>query len=202
MNKNNLKITEKIIQYTEGRMNNSEKIEFEQELSDSEELRKQLEKYLTLSGEIKKIKNFITDETYFASILPRFRINQEKQRKLKLIPGLALGAALAAAVILFFTITTTEISEIQNGDSLTFSETEIDSLIKNYPDYTLFEAENEDTYSEYVEDIFIDELNISAQSLDSLVLYSSYSSYLDLFTEISDEEADLIYKQVINKELF
>lgn len=203
--KNNLKLTEKIIRYADGLMNNSEKTSFERELAQSEELQKKLKLYHNLSSEVKKIKNVQTDESYFAAVLPEFRIKQENQRRLKLIPGLALGAVLAAAVILFFTIPKSEVAEVEpNNSFVTLSEMEIDSLVNNYPDYTndFNPDEMNENYTEYVDEIFIDEMNISAQSFDSLVLYSSYSSYLDLISEVNDEEADLIYKQVINKELF
>jgi hypothetical protein len=49
--------------------------------------------------------------------------------------------------------------------------------------------------------MLLDELKVSEESLDS-IYYSSYATYSQSISDLSDEESQVIYDEIINKRLF
>src|SRR4030067_1010173 len=106
---------EEIRKYIEGELSGEELINFEKEINNSPELKKEIDSLRNVLNQFKKLKNVNADENYFTNILPRFRESTYKQKQLRIKPSFAVGSILIVLItIIVFFITTNKEDAIED----------------------------------------------------------------------------------------
>jgi hypothetical protein len=184
----------------DGEMTPTEKKEFEAELLISGELKKEVEIYRRMIRNIEEVKSIPSDRNYMASIVPRFRLKQPGAHR-KRYPAYTAIAAAAALILLFINLPR-QLPENTGDNAAVMEEADfvLNDLTELYGNIDSVIINNEE-YSTVINEMLLKELNISEEELDS-IYYSTYYSNSRGITEISDEESQIIYDEIINKRFF
>ena len=203
------KINDKIILYLDNQMSDEEKLVFEDELKKSETLRRELENYKNLLGEIKEIENISIDEDYFSQMVPKFRGRMEERRKFRIIPKFALGITTIAAILVLIIYTSnnknvsnintpvkTEITQNNNNDLLSL-------LGSNSNQLNLGILSNDDVtrYDSVFNTMLLNALSLSPQSVSYLTIDNN-TDLSNMLQGINQNEANEIYNQLLHKKIF
>ena len=203
------KINDKIILYLDNQMSDEEKLVFEDELKKSETLRRELENYKNLLGEIKEIENISIDEDYFSQMVPKFRGRMEERRKFRIIPKFALGITTIAAILVLIIYTSnnknvsnintpvkTEITQNNNNDLLSL-------LGSNSNQLNLGILSNDDVtrYDSVFNTMLLNALSLSPQSVSYLTVDNN-TDLSNMLQGINQNEANEIYNQLLHKKIF
>jgi len=198
---------EKFFSYLKGKMNSEEKKEFEDELIRSDNLNKEYTEYEKLNNIIDETKNIHLSKDYSDSIITDFRKRIESKELKRSYPMIRY----AFASIIIFIVGYFLISQLnkKNPDEIKslltdFSEAELNSFSKNY-DYSTNIANNiDDAGFIRIDSIYRENLSesvvesIGKKSLEDILSLSDVSN-VDEY--LSDNEVDIIYAQLINKEI-
>lgn len=184
-------IDNKIIEYFEGNLNESQKKELLNLIEANPELKKNFEKYKNLYQLFNENKKASISQEYLDGILLKFR-SSEKKRIFSLKPVFA--ASLMVVFISFSVIIynnlfvkqdvdNIEISDIQDLNEFSFDNfTDVENLIE----------------MEHIDELLIAELLGNDENLNLL------KNYLQLdndYTKISEPFAEEIYSELINKKI-
>ncbi|MFO7445777.1 MAG: hypothetical protein R6W90_05390 [Ignavibacteriaceae bacterium] len=201
-----MKVNEKIIRYVDGEMDTLEKKEFEKELENSTLLKEELSAYRNLLAETKGTQNIPVDDNYFVSVIPEFRLRQKKESKNKFFPGLAFGVSLAVIVLLFVITNNKEGGDVIPDNTLAeYTVEEVDSILNYYtPYYSDIDSaiSNDKNISNAVDDMLLAELEKSGNDQEELYSYVSTAGYTQNITNLSSEEAEIVYNEILNKRFF
>lgn len=190
---------EKIIRYLDNQLSQKEKELFEKELSASAELKTELESFLKVKNAVKSAKDLKLDENYLSSIVPRFQEKLEKKKKFAVYKNLGYAFSFALVFFISFMIYNPFGNENENdleefAQSLTETEKlEVLGYINGHND-----LEN------YADLSVIDSQFGLENVIKNITNKSELSSYYDLEVEklsenISSEELDQIYNEILNK---
>jgi hypothetical protein len=198
---------EKFFSYLKGRMNSEERKTFEDEVMHSENFHKEFIEYKNLNNIIEETKNISLSQDYAASIITNFRKRKELKEIKKSYPKFRYAFASILIIIGGYFL----ISELNKENPR-----EIKSLLTEFSDAEL-NSFSDDTYFSSNIDKNIDEdaisridsiytENISASVFESMNESSmdyifSINNLVDVDEYISDSDIDLIYKELINKEI-
>jgi hypothetical protein len=185
---------EKLIQYLAGEMSSSEAEAFEELLNNTPELRKQKVKYEQLLGGIKETVNIEPGSNYFTNLIPAFRARLDSGRKISSVLkwSLSLSSAVAViilALVIFLPQKTADMNELI-GD---MDQQEITELV----DDMRIDVTPADTHAiKNIDDIYIEELSDTEYILESDLVTDT-----DLLNSLSEDETELVYSEMINKDL-
>jgi hypothetical protein len=198
---------EKFFSYLKGRMNSEEKKEFEEELLRSDNLNKEYTEYKKLNNIIDETKNIHLSKDYSESIITDFRKRIESKGLSKSHPMIKYAfASIIIIVIGYFLISILNHGNPEQIKSLLtdFSEAELNSFSNNY-DYSTDIANNiDDAGFIRIDSIFRKSLSesvvesIGKKSLEDIL---SLRDVANVDEYLSDIEVDIIYAQLINKEI-
>lgn len=197
-----MRTEERIIKYIEKELSPKERINFEIYLKNSPELREELEKYLILKKEISNLKEAKLTENYLDSIVPEFRNKLDHPKTTPIKRNLAY----AFAIMLAFVISTVILQNV-------FTENIAVNQVQQFT-----ESLNENQKIELLENLngnLEDYYQISGNSAEIALanllqtdfkinyeLAEAYDiNYPDLVDELSASEAEIIYKEILNKNL-
>ena len=199
-----MKNEEKIRKYIEGELSGEELINFEKEINNSPELKKEIDSLRNVLNQFKKLKNVNADENYFTNILPRFRESTYKQKQLRIKPSFAVGSILIVLItIIVFFITTNKEDAIED-EQITLQQLdneELKTYLNNYSqDLTTSQlTENiPEDYDSLFSSMMADELSLNGYSGDYLVDVTS-NEFDNILDELSEEEIDNIYNNLIKE---
>ena len=134
-----MKRNDEILKYLSDLMNDKEKAEFEREISLSDDLGKEVEKYQSLLGQIKFNADIKEDSPYFQNLLPRVREKIGKGKVKRLLPRAAyLVPTLTAVALIIINIGkfTPEKAPVNNTGSVnTVKKTEVKTAEKGDEQY-------------------------------------------------------------------
>jgi len=198
---------EKFFAYLKGKMNPLEKNEFEDELNRSEILKKEFIEYKKLNGIIDEIKDVQLNKDYSESIITEFRKRKET-KKIKIISP-TIKYAFASIIIIvagyfLITLTNKENPQVIKLNLEDFSEAELNSWNSNYYSSSAFENNFDDDAVSKIDSIYKENLSASlveALSEKKLEDFISINSVSDVDEYLSDNDVDMIYNQLINKEI-
>lgn len=192
-------MNKELFQYIDGEMNEDERKAFEIKLSKDEALRSEYEKYQEINKNL-KADNVELDDNYYAEVITKFRSGSKtEKRKTGLVPKLAY-AALAIVFILTSTLIFNNLSDSPKLNDITeqMSTEELNNTLSAYYGNDITEEEMYSVETELnknlAENILVDPSDSSSYDL---IADANYSSILN---NINDEEADIIYKELINKQ--
>lgn len=198
---------EKFFLYLKGKMNSQEKLEFEDEMKNSKELKNEFEEYKNLLQIINETKNTAINKEYSESIVPNFRNRLDKIGEKKSYKNLKYVLASFIIIIAGYFI----VSQINRED-----KQDLNQVLTNLSDdeLNLYAA---DFYSS--EDLTKSMENISSKRIDSLYAENLKSSVdesidninpnlilnkndvTDIYLYLSDNDIDRIYSQLIEKKI-
>jgi hypothetical protein len=196
----------KIIAYIDGNMNPDEKLLFEKELENNENLRKEVREVKLFLAGTKKDGEPPVNESYFINILPEFNSRQLSKRKFH-IPVMAYSVTGIAAVIviLFFIFNPLRTSENLDTKELSvnLTEQEMNETLNQYEDpYSNNEIMNSATSvtDSIVNSMVKNELDLSSGSIDKTIT-ERYITTEDLLGSLNENEANELYSQLINEDI-
>lgn len=204
---------ERLLKYFENEMSRQERKEFENELQANPDLLIKLNEFKRVSSSFSVYKNVEADERYFNSLIPRFN-EKDKRSKVSLFADYLLRpvylysvlSSAAAVMIIFFTLISVNKTEPVSIQSLAneMQETEITEQLETYKeDYYTAETIQESVSDSTVSNYYYDQIK---ENPDQIAEYISSNSgyevsYSSIYKDLSDEEADKIYNELINKEI-
>ena len=198
---------DRFFSYLRGEMNLEDRKTFENELMNSDTLNKEFIEYKKLNDIIKETKNVNLKKEYSESIITEFRKRRESKSLKKIHP--TIKYALASILIIFagYFLVSQVNKENQpdvNSALTQYSYSELDSFINDYDYSNTTEMNIADDALQRIDSIYSE--NISASFIESINEKSfedifSTNSIADVNEYLSDNEVDLIYAQLINKEI-
>ena len=198
---------EKFFSYLKGEMNPEERKIFEQELIHSDNLNQEFEEYKKLNSIIDETKNVRLSKDYSESIINEFRRRKSSNGLRKIFPTIKYAfASIIIIIVGYFLISQINNESPQDVNLLLtqYSDSELDSYINDY-DYSNSVEMNinidavqriDSLYSENISASLIESIN--EESLTDIV---DFNSVADVDEYLSEDEVDLIYAQLINKEI-
>ena len=198
---------EKFFSYIKGKMNPEERKIFEHELIHSDNLNQEFDEYKKLNSIIDETKNIPLNKNYSESIITEFRRRKSSNGLRKIFPTIKYAfASIIIIIVGYFLISQINSESPQDVNlSLTqYSDSELDSYINDY-DYSNSVEMNinidavqriDSLYSENISASLIESIN--EESLTDIV---DFNSVADVDEYLSEDEVDLIYAQLINKEI-
>ena len=189
---------EKVIKFLSGLMTEEEKKEFETELNSSPELKLLLEKYSNNMSELKMLSEVKVDESYFNTLIPKMREKLEVKKSRPLIYRFA--PAIPALTLSIFILV--NILYLNFKTTNTFDDT-LANLVAGSDSTTIAEFVN-DYSSSYLEDYSTDynlpEDYFSDIELTGQLRAEVIDSY-NLYENLSEEDVDYIYNNLIDKKI-
>ena len=198
---------EKFFSYIKGKMNPEERKIFEHELIHSDNLNQEFDEYKKLNSIIDETKNIPLNKNYSESIITEFRRRKSSNGLRKIFPTIKYAfASIIIIIVGYFLISQINNESPQDVNLLLtqYSDSELDSYINDY-DYSNSLEMNIDIdavqridslYSENISASLIESIN--EESLTDIV---DFNSVADVDEYLSEDEVDLIYAQLINKEI-
>src|SRR5574338_1109051 len=196
---------EQIVKYLDGKMNEAEKLHFEEILAEDPDLRKRTARMRNVISSLKSDAEPAADETYFVNMLPVFYSRLGKKKKF-LISKLAYSLSTAAAVVITLFVILRSGSEINVPDlneiNAKLSEKELNETLNQYSDNNslgdLMNSASAETDS-IVTDMVSDELVLSG--LADKTVADKYINTDELLSSIDENEANQLYSQLINEDI-
>jgi|WetSurMetagenome_2_1015567.scaffolds.fasta_scaffold45446_4 hypothetical protein len=195
-----MKTDEKIIKYLNGELIEEDKISFEADLSNSPHLRNEYELFLKLEQNIKLSKEVRLNQNYLNTILPEFRSKSYSNNSVVFRNKIGYSFAVVIALLVSFLIFKNiylENSEISSIQSFTESLNEnqkieiLENLNGDNEEYVL--ASNNVTNIELT-NMLQAELKINNEIAEVYDI-----NYSELVDDLSQAEADKIYKEILSK---
>lgn len=193
-----------ILKYLSDLMDDKEKREFEDELKNNSVLKEEYDKYS------RGISNFVEDtqveedSAYFNNLVPKIKAKLDKKKKSRtyiFAPVLSFGIAVLMLLLLSFP-SNKNYSSIDDYADLDISEALAGTDNEELED--LFERNFISDYTFYHTGDFTSNFEITDEELfyDNIQLDEKYPEYdYELYEDISDSEADIIYEELINKNI-
>ncbi len=190
---------ERIIKYFENELTSEERITFENDIRESDQLREELEKYLRVKNEIANLKEIKLNENYLDSIVPEFRnkLAPPKTSNLKRNLGYAFG------VMLVFVISVVILQKLFTNNSKQSEVEEFTESLNENQKIELLENLNgslEDYYQISGNNTGIEIINLIQTDLkiNNDVAEAYDFNYTELVEGLSEIEADKIYQEILN----
>ncbi|MCW8811271.1 MAG: hypothetical protein OQK64_09980, partial [Ignavibacteriaceae bacterium] len=172
---------------------------FERELKSSEELKREFEKYSIIKEKIKNKKNLKLNPDYLNSILPEFHNKVHSGKKETLRRGLSYAFGL---ILLFLIGISFQKIFFNNSDKERNDLEKFTQSLNDNQKLDLLESLNgsDDLYNiilgkEYV-DLLENELVVNEDVLETYDI-----SYKDLIGNLSDNEVEKIYNDLLNRNI-
>lgn len=197
---------EKFFLNLKGKMNSEERKDFEDELNNSESLKKDFTEYKKLTSYINEVKDVHLNGEYSETIITEFRERLESKRdsnSFKII-GYSFSAIVLILVGYFLISFLDKEKPVEITSILTeFSDDEIESLSYNY-DYSVNVENNiTDDNVNRIDSIYNEKLSLSISASlqeNGLEYIFNINNLSDVDEYLSENDVDIIYAQLINKE--
>jgi hypothetical protein len=191
---------ERIIKYLENDLSSDERIGFESDLKNSSELREEYEKYLKANHRVNELKDIKLKQAYLDSFILEFRnsINTQKPVTSKRNLGYAFGAIIAMIIsIAIFNNIMLENKDLSSVEEFTESlnQDQKFELLQSLNGST----EEYDLISENLDDAELTSLIQSELNINNEIAEVYDIGYNELVEELSKNEADKIYQEILNK---
>lgn len=197
---------EKFFLNLKGKMNSEERKDFEDELNNSESLKKDFTEYKKLTSYINEVKDVHLNGEYSETIITEFRERLESKRDLNSFKIIRYSfSAIVLIVVGYFLISFLDKEKpVEITSILTeFSDDEIESLSYNFDYSADIENHITDDNVNRIDSIYNEKLSssISASLQENGLEYIfNINNLSDVDEYLSENDVDIIYAQLINKE--
>jgi hypothetical protein len=195
-----MKTDEKIIKYLNDELAHEDRISFETDLANSSHLRNEYELFLKLEQNIKLSKEVRLNQNYLNAIIPEFRSKPYSKNLIVFKNKIGYSFAIVIALLISFLIfknvylENTEIGSIQSfAESL--NENQRIEILEN------LNGDNEDYVlaSKNFTNIELTNMIQAELKINNGIAEVYDISYSELVDDLSQAEADKIYKEILNK---
>ena len=201
-----MKTDKRISLYLEGELNPEEKESFEKELLNSPELQNELNLYRKFISAVEETKNISVESAYLNNIIPEFRRKLENRKEKKVYPKIAYAfpGLVILFLVFFFLFSTQKEQMILNNQNLTENNSNNNGFfdIANFSVDELIPADlstkDKEEYDSELNKMIEKELNISSDST-KLLIADKLLDYNSIIDNISEQDADMVYKDLLNK---
>lgn len=197
---------EKFFLNLKGKMNSEERKDFEDELNNSESLKKDFTEYKKLTSYINEVKDVHLNGEYSETIITEFRERLESKRdsnSFKII-GYSFSAIVLILVGYFLISFLDKEKPVEITSILTeFSDDEIESLSYNFDYSADIENHITDDNVNRIDSIYNEKLSLSISASlqeNGLEYIFNINNLSDVDEYLSENDVDIIYAQLINKE--
>jgi hypothetical protein len=198
---------EKFFSYLKGKMNSEERKIFEDELMHSDNLNQEFDEYKKLNSIIDETKNVSLNKNYSESIIIEFRKRKDSKRLKKKSPAIKYAfISIILITVGYFLISQINKENPQDVNLLLtqYSDSELDSYINDYDHSDAVEMNIGNEAVHIIDSIYSKKISASfMESIEneSMTNITGFNSVADVDEYLSDNEVDLIYAQLINKEI-
>jgi hypothetical protein len=190
-----------ILRYIEGNLTEEEKIRFETELNNSPSLQKELSMYKTVFNEFSGYKEIPADDDYFRNMIPRFRSKLPGKLKRFPLQRVAFVSSACLIVVMFMFLLLNKNNQVPNITNK-INEHELTELWDNFSSDVLpSEFSTDLSIDSTINALYLSEMYITPE-IDAYYFADRKSDVSNIVKDINDEEADNIYKEIINKKYF
>jgi hypothetical protein len=193
-----MKLDEKIIKYLENELSTEERANFDKELSSSEIVREEFNKYLRVKNEVKLSKENNINKDYLDSIVPKFRsrVNNSKPISIQKNIGYAFGVLLV--LISSFLI----FNRVFDNNDASNSLQQFTESLDDQQKIELLESLNGDVEEYFqlaentqvpIAELIENELNVNYEIAEVYDI-----SYVELIDQLNPSDADLVYNEILN----
>ncbi len=195
-----MKTDEKIIKYLNGELTHEERISFEADLKNSLHLRSEYELFLKLEQNIKLSKEVRLNQNYLNAILPEFRSKSYSNNSVVFRNKIGYSFAAVIAILISFLIfkniylENSKKSSIQNFTE-SLNENQKIEILEN------LNGDNEEYVlaSNSVTNIELTNMLQAELKINNEIAEVYDISYSELVDDLSQAEADKIYKEILSK---
>jgi hypothetical protein len=190
-----------ILKYIEGSLTGEEKTRFETELNNSPSLQKELAMYRNVYKEFSGYKEIPADDDYFRNMVPRFR--SKLPGKLRRFPmqRVAFVTSACIIVVMFMFLLLNRNTPAPNITE-NLDEHELTELWDKFSsDVSTSDLSADATVDSTINALYLSEMYITPE-IDAYYFADRKSDVNTIIKDINDEEADNIYKEIINKKYF
>lgn len=197
-----MKNEEKIRKYIEGEMTGDELINFVNEINNSPGLKKEVDAYQDTLRQLKKIEKKQTDDSYFINLLPHFRDGLSRQKSLRIKPSFVYGSVIVLVLTLMVVFLRQNEVVINEKEQITFDQMDNEGLNAYLNSYdqnltsSLFTEDLPEDYDSVFNSMIISELSLNGYSGEYFVDITR-NDFNKIFNELSDEEMEVIYNNLI-----
>ncbi|MCW8823086.1 MAG: hypothetical protein OQK63_03315 [Ignavibacteriaceae bacterium] len=194
-----MKTEKRIIKYLDNDLTSEERTAFERELKSSEELKREFEKYSIIKEKIKNQKNLRLNSDYLSSILPEFHNKVHSGKKETLRRGLSYAFGL---ILLFLIGISFQKIFFNNSDKERNDLEKFTQSLNDNQKLDLLESLNgsDDLYNIILGKEYVDLLeNDLVVNEDVLKTYDI--GYKDLIGNLSDNDVEKIYNELLNRNI-
>lgn len=197
---------EKILKYLSGQMNAAEKENLEHELEVSGSLKKEFERYVRMTGEVREMSAMKLNDSYLNTILPRVRekLDSKPSRLKYLRAAYVLPITAVIAMILFLPFIFRQ--DKTDTDILLREEVSVNNGIEVLQEISLEQPamfEEEVASVPEAEDLMDKAIlnELTAGNSEALQARLNSLETNDLTGSLSEDEAEEIYNSLINKKI-
>jgi len=198
---------EEFFNYLKGKMDPTEKKMVEDELHNSDSLRKSFEDYKTLIQIIDKTKNIKLNPDYTQSIIADFRSKQTVKKYIQIFPMLKYALSFVVVATLSFYFVNDFIKKDVSDIPTTLAELSTEEMnyvssnleVTNSIEYSLDEisiAKIDSLYSQQIADNIV-----TSNELETNDIILNGHELTDVEDYLSDDDIEKIYTQLIDKEI-
>jgi len=195
---------DRILQYLDGQLSESEKRDFEKELNSSPKLKKKYDEYISSQSELNDLRNIEIDKTYFNGIVPEFRRRVEVKKKTKRIFSFSFANSLAAILILYFVLKPSgndlNLNEIAKNWTANDFDNAIEYVEQPYTVSDITDNYNTAELDSVISGILTNELNLSSNNNSYLI--DNSLDYNKISAQINNTETNNLYNKILNKKYF
>jgi hypothetical protein len=202
---------DRIILYLDGQLSEKNKLEFENELKENNDLKSQLESYKNFLASINSIKDIELDKIYFSNNIPRFREKLEKKKKFVLLPKLSIVFSTVVAVFLVVFLVLNNRTETSNVSLSNLikgaNQNDIQQVMDSYADnQNLRDALNTSSITDtgtslVINQSLLNELHLSQDEVEKY-LNSQNIDYNNLMSGLGDNEIKTLYNELNSKKYY
>jgi len=190
-----------ILRYIEGSLTGEDRNRFETELRNSPSLQRELSRYKNVYNEFSGYKEISADDDYFRNMVPRFRSKLPGKLKRFPLQKVSFASAAALIVVMFLFLLLSKTNQTPNITE-NLDEHELTELWDKFSsDVSTSDFSSDTAIDSTINALYLNEINITPE-IDSYYFADRRSDVNALVKDINDEEADNIYKEIINKKYF
>jgi len=195
-----MKTDEKIIKYLNGELIHEDRISFEAELKNSPHLRSEYELFLKLQQNIKISKEVRLNQNYLNTIIPEFRNKSYSNNSVVFRSKIGYSFVAVIALLISFLIfknilmENSEINSIQSFTESMNSNQKIEILENLNEDNEEYILTSNNVTNIELTNMLQAELKINNEIAEVYDI-----SYSELVDDLSQAEADKIYKEILSK---
>lgn len=187
-----------ILKFLSENLSIKEKDIFEEKMKSDNIFKEQYQILKSALADLKKSKYVKVEDSYFINLVPSIRLNFSMKVKLSFKPALSILSTLAIAVLVVMLIGRNSNQQKQENEILLseLTEQEINYLSDISPEELIDEAVAQ-KLDDNLSDLLTNELEITGEELALI-----YNDFETISSNISEDEAGIIYAELINKNIF